>query len=145
MGLGLWTTEQLRYDQDTGRLLDNNTWHYHVPTCQDIPCDLRTSFYNSGYNPRGVLGSKTTGEPSVLAGVSVMSALRMAILSAREDAGLKQWFQFGQLTRQYEDHSSTFITFQMVQQLSRTSRLPALCPLTDFNSKFQLTWDLFGC
>ena len=96
MGLGLWTTEQLRYDQETGRLLDTDTWHYHVPTCQDIPCDLRTTFYNSGHNPGGVLGSKTTGEPSVLAGSSVLFALRMAIQSAREDAGDKEWFQFGQ-------------------------------------------------
>ena len=66
----------MRYDPDTGRLLDNTTWHYHVPTCYDIPAEMRTNFYNSGHNTAGVLGSKTTGEPSVLAGSSVMFALR---------------------------------------------------------------------
>ena len=74
--LGLWTCEQLRYDPDTGRLLDNTTWHYHVPTCYDIPAEMRTNFYNSGNKNVGVLGSKTTGEPSVLAGSSVLFALR---------------------------------------------------------------------
>ena len=61
----------------------------------DIPADLRSSFYNSGNNPNGVLSSKATGEPSVLASCSVMFALRMAIKSAREDGGDKEWFQFG--------------------------------------------------
>ena len=80
MGLGLWTTEELRYDQETGQLLDNSAWTYHVPTCFDIPADLRTQFYNSGHNPNGVLGSKTTGEPSVLAGCSVLFALRYSFI-----------------------------------------------------------------
>ena len=74
--VGLWTTENLRYDPSTGQLLDNSTWYYHVPGALDIPADLRTTFYNSGHNPNGVLGSKTTGEPSVLAGCSVLFALR---------------------------------------------------------------------
>jgi len=60
----------------------------------DIPADLRIEFYDSGSNPNGVLGSKATGEPSVLAGCSVLFALRMAITSARADAGLTDWFQF---------------------------------------------------
>ena len=97
MGLGLWTSEKLRYREDTGQLLDNSTWHYHVPSCMDIPADLRTEFYNSGNNPNGVLSSKATGEPSVLAGCSVMFALRMAIRAAREDGGNTDWFQFGKL------------------------------------------------
>lgn len=95
MGLGLWTSEKLRYNEDTGELLDNSSWYYHVPSCMDIPADLRSSFYNSGNNPNGVLSSKATGEPSVLASCSVMFALRMAIKSAREDGGDKEWFQFG--------------------------------------------------
>ena len=74
--LGLWTTEELKYDPETGELINNSSWNYHVPTCLDIPSDLRTEFYNSGHNPNGVLGSKTTGEPSVLAGCSVLFALR---------------------------------------------------------------------
>ena len=75
--------------------MDNSTWHYKVPTCLDVPADLRIEFYDSGNNPNGVLGSKATGEPSVLAGCSVLFALRMAIKSARADGGLTDWFQFG--------------------------------------------------
>jgi len=93
MGLGFWTSEKLRYNPETGELVDNSTWHYKVPTCLDVPADLRTEFYDSGNNPNGVLGSKVTGEPSVLAGCSVMFALRMAITSARADAGITDWFQ----------------------------------------------------
>lgn len=93
MGLGFWTSEKLRYNPETGELVDNSTWHYKVPTCLDVPAELRTEFYDSGNNPAGVLGSKATGEPSVLAGCSVMFALRMAITSARADAGITDWFQ----------------------------------------------------
>ena len=78
--------------------MDNSTWHYKIPTSMDVPADLRTEFYDSGNNPNGVLGSKATGEPSVLAGCSVLFALRMAITSARADAGLTDWFQFGKLS-----------------------------------------------
>ena len=85
----------MRYNPETGELVDNSTWHYKVPTCLDVPADLRTEFFDSGHNPAGVLGSKATGEPSVLAGCSVMFALRMAITSARADAGITDWFQLG--------------------------------------------------
>jgi len=94
MGLGLWTSEKLRYNPVTGQLVDNSTWHYKVPMCFDVPADLRTEFYDSGNNPNGVLGSKATGEPSVLSGCSVLFALRMAVASARKDAGFTEWFQF---------------------------------------------------
>ena len=97
MGLGLWTSEKLSYDEQTGQLLENSTWSYHPPSCMDIPADLRTEFYNSGNNPHGVLSSKATGEPSVLAGCSVLFALRMAISSARKDGGDTDWFQFGKI------------------------------------------------
>jgi len=93
MGLGLWTSEQVRYDPTTGRLLDNSTWHYKVPTSADIPEDFRVELYDSGNNPGLVLGSKAVGEPGVLGGVSVLTALRQAITSARKDGGLENWFQ----------------------------------------------------
>ena len=37
MSLGMWLTEQLRYDPDTGRLLTRDTWEYKVPSSKDIP------------------------------------------------------------------------------------------------------------
>ena len=115
MGQGLWTTEQvrhkpnmimmvilmmisqIRHHPETGSLLDNSSWHYKVPTHRDVPADLRITFYNSGDNSRGVLGSKATGEPSVLAGVGVLFAVRMAVKSARKDGGREGWFKLGRL------------------------------------------------
>ena len=75
-------------------MLTNDTWEYYAPMSNNIPQDLRTTFYNSGNNPYGVMGSKATGEPSVLMGVGVMFAIRAALKSARIDAGFdeKKWF-----------------------------------------------------
>ena len=99
----------------------------------DVPADLRTEFYDSGNNPNGVLGSKATGEPSVLAGCSVLFALRMAITSARADAGLTDWFQFGKLSI-FKVFSIIFVIFQMGQPQWRISRLPVLSQQIDLLS-----------
>ena len=113
--------------------MDNSTWHYKIPTSMDVPADLRTEFYDSGNNPNGVLGSKATGEPSVLAGCSVLFALRMAITSARADAGLTDWFQFGKLSI-FKVFSIIFVIFQMGQPQWRISRLPVLSQQIDLLS-----------
>jgi len=91
MALGMWTTEQVRYDPSTGQLLDNTTWDYKVPSAMDIPADIRLELYNSGKNKGLVLGSKAVGETSLLGGVSVLMALRHAIGAARKDGGLDPW------------------------------------------------------
>lgn len=95
MGLGMWTTEKIKHDPITGKLLTNDTWEYKPPSSQDIPEDLRTTFYNSKRNPYGVLGSKATGEPCVLMGVGVMFAIRDAINAIKKDLGadLKTWYR----------------------------------------------------
>ena len=43
MGMGLWTSEEVRYDPGTGQLLDNSTWHYkvHSPACLPLPATAR--------------------------------------------------------------------------------------------------------
>ena len=69
-----------------------------MPSCLDIPADLRTEFYSGGEEsarPATVLGSKAVGEPSVLAGCSLLFAIRMAVASARRDGGNTDWFQLG--------------------------------------------------
>ena len=55
---------------------------------------MRTTFYDSKRNPSGVLGSKATGEPSVLMGVSALLAIRQAITATKKDLGEdpKAWF-----------------------------------------------------
>jgi len=93
MGLGLWTCEEIKYDAETGQLLNNDTWHYKIPGSLDIPADMRIEMYDSGTNKDLVVGSKITGETSTLGGVSVLFAIRMAVTSARSDGGTNGWFQ----------------------------------------------------
>lgn len=58
--------------------------------------DFRVKFLQKSNNPKGVLGSKATGEPALLMSVVVLFALRCALNSARSDAGIKHnWFHMG--------------------------------------------------
>jgi xanthine dehydrogenase/oxidase len=91
-GLGLWTTEKLVYDENTGELLTNNTWEYKVPLPKDIPEDLRVTMLKNAPNPLGVLSSKATGEPPLCMSSCVLFAMRNAIDSARADAGNTDYY-----------------------------------------------------
>ncbi|KAM3958780.1 uncharacterized protein ACR2FA_007186 [Aphomia sociella] len=87
MGLGMWTTEHLVYDQVTGRLLTDRTWTYYPPGAKDIPLDFRVTLQPNSPNPAGVLRSKATGEPAITLSVVVTFALHDAILNARKEFG----------------------------------------------------------
>ncbi|XP_059083885.1 xanthine dehydrogenase/oxidase-like [Tigriopus californicus] len=96
MGLGLWLSEELRFNPTSGRLLTRDSWEYKPPASQDIPEVFNTYLYNSNDNPFGVLGSKATGEPPLLMAMSAFLALRDAITDCRVSLGMerKDWFQF---------------------------------------------------
>ncbi|XP_021699034.1 xanthine dehydrogenase isoform X2 [Aedes aegypti] len=98
MGLGYYLNESLQYDPQTGALLTNNTFTYKPPGPKDIPTDFRVKLYqNSKHNPAEALRSKPTGEPAFSVAVSVLFALRQALMSARKDANLRtEWIQLGQ-------------------------------------------------
>ncbi|XP_059474105.1 xanthine dehydrogenase/oxidase-like isoform X2 [Neocloeon triangulifer] len=87
MGLGYWLSEQMDFDPDSGRLLQNRLWHYVAPGAKDIPVDFRVYLRKNAPNPLGVLGSKTTGEPAICMSVNVWFAIRNALEAARKDAG----------------------------------------------------------
>lgn len=57
MGLGLWTLENLVYDQNGG-LLTQNTWYYKVPGNKEIPNEFKIRFKKNTNNPKGVFNSK---------------------------------------------------------------------------------------
>ena len=37
MGLGMWTSEELKFSRESGELLTKNTWEYKPPAAKDIP------------------------------------------------------------------------------------------------------------
>ncbi|XP_037970324.2 xanthine dehydrogenase 1 [Plutella xylostella] len=94
MGMGYWTTEHLIYDSQTGELLTDRTWYYHVPQAKDIPLDFRVQLLRNSNNPVGVLGARVVGEPATCVAIVVGFALHDAIAASREDTGYprNKWF-----------------------------------------------------
>ncbi|KAK4325143.1 hypothetical protein Pmani_004297 [Petrolisthes manimaculis] len=93
MGIGLFTTELVKYDPATGQKLSNGTWEYKPPTALDMPADLRVTLLPNTMQPKGVLGSKATGEPPFCLSYSVVTALRHAITAFRTENGDDSWFE----------------------------------------------------
>ncbi|GAU94198.1 hypothetical protein RvY_06020 [Ramazzottius varieornatus] len=94
MGLGYYTSEQLKYDEKSGQLLTYNTWYYKPPTTKDIPADFRVQILKNAPNPVGVLRSKVVAEPPLCMTCSVVFALRNACDAARQEIGKgREWFQ----------------------------------------------------
>jgi len=93
MGLGLWTSEQMKFHPTTGAVLTKNTWEYKPPAAKDIPQDFRVTLLKNARNPVGVLSSKATGEPALLMSVSVLFAIKDALNASRMDAGLAGWWK----------------------------------------------------
>lgn len=81
MGLGYFTTEQIKYDS-TGFLLTSGTWEYKPPAVKDIPIDLRVTLLPDSPNPAGVLRSKACGEPPLCMASNVVNALADALAAA---------------------------------------------------------------
>ncbi|KAF6205375.1 hypothetical protein GE061_019546 [Apolygus lucorum] len=97
MGLGYYHSEELKRDPKTGALLTFRTWTYWPPGAKDIPVDFRVMFRRNSTNPKGVLGSKATGEPPLCMTMSLQHALRQALRSARVESGLPdEWFDYHQ-------------------------------------------------
>jgi xanthine dehydrogenase/oxidase len=92
MGIGLWTSEKIKYDPVTGQKLSVGTWNYKPPLNRDIPVDFRVSLLKNAAHPFGVLRSKATGEPPICMSVSVFFAIRNAVEAARKEAGDSDWF-----------------------------------------------------
>ena len=87
-GLGLWTSEETKYDPDTSELLTHDTWEYKPPCSRDIPEDFRVTFSDPlSDKPSGPMGSKCTGEPSLTMGVVVVNAIRSALQAGQIGLG----------------------------------------------------------
>ena len=77
MALGYALTEQMLFDEETGKPLNNNLLDYKLPTIMDIP-DIGVAFAETS-DPTGPFGSKSLGEPPT---ISPAPAIRNAVLDA---------------------------------------------------------------
>ncbi|XP_063227086.1 xanthine dehydrogenase-like [Bacillus rossius redtenbacheri] len=93
MAMGLWLTEELVYDAETGQLLTDRTWYCRPPGPKDIPIYFRLELRRNSPNPVGVVSSKAMGEPPICMNASIYLALKNAFLAARVEAGAgDEWF-----------------------------------------------------
>jgi xanthine dehydrogenase large subunit len=80
-GMGWLTAEELVYDHG-GRLLSHAPSTYKIPTASDLPADFRVALYRSEGNPeKTIFRSKAVGEPPLMLGISVFSAITDAVAS----------------------------------------------------------------
>ena len=77
MGLGFALSEQMLFDEKTGKPLNNNLLDYKLPTIMDTP-HLEAQFAQT-YDVSGPFGNKSLGEPPA---VPVAPAIRNAVLNA---------------------------------------------------------------
>ena len=77
MGIGYALSEQMLYDEKTGKLLNGNLLDYKLPSTMDHP-HLEAQFVEN-FEPTSPFGTKALGEPPT---VPVAPAIRNAILNA---------------------------------------------------------------
>ena len=76
-GMGWVTTEELRY-KDDGELLSHSPTTYKIPNIQDTPPVFNVDILDFE-NPVNIAGSKAVGEPPLLLGLSVWTAVKQAL------------------------------------------------------------------
>ena len=77
MAIGYGMSEQLLFDEKTGRPLNNTLLDYKLSTFMDHP-DIRAEFVEN-YEPTSAYGTKALGEPPACSGAP---AIRNAVLQA---------------------------------------------------------------
>jgi xanthine dehydrogenase/oxidase len=91
LGLGYFLSEKVYYAAD-GTLETVGTWEYKPPLGSDIPSIFNITFLKDVYNAEGIMGSKAVGEPPNIIANSIFFATKMAVASARADAGETGYF-----------------------------------------------------
>ena len=77
-GMGWATTEDLRYS-DKGELLSHSPTTYKVPNVTDVPPIFNIDFLENTDNMKNIYGSKGVGEPPLLLGIAVWTAVKHAL------------------------------------------------------------------
>ncbi|XP_074071454.1 aldehyde oxidase 4-like [Macrotis lagotis] len=89
-GMGLYTTEELKYSPE-GVLYSRSPEDYKIPTVTEIPEEFNVTFVRS-QNPIAIYSSKGLGEAGMFMGSSVFFAITDAVTAARKKRGLMEPF-----------------------------------------------------
>jgi xanthine dehydrogenase large subunit len=73
-GMGWLTSEELVFDAK-GRLLTHAPSTYKIPVASDVPRDLRVALFENVNREDTIYRSKAVGEPPLMLGISVYSAI----------------------------------------------------------------------
>ena len=83
-GMGWLTTEELVFAPD-GRLLTHAPSTYKIPCASDVPEDFRVALYESKGNKEDTIyRSKAVGEPPLMLGIAVWTAVFNAVASLKK-------------------------------------------------------------
>src|SRR5205814_5542876 len=82
-GMGWVTTEELRYS-DAGELLSHSPTTYKIPNIGDVPDVFNVALLDNPNNTMSLKRSKAMGEPPLLLGVSVWTAVKNALSYATD-------------------------------------------------------------
>ena len=82
--MGWVTTENLFYHEN-GKLLSHSPTTYKIPNIQDTPRVFNVELLENHSNTRNVVRSKAVGEPPLLLGSSVWTAVKNAMSFRSKD------------------------------------------------------------
>jgi xanthine dehydrogenase large subunit len=86
--MGWVTTEELIWDK-SHKLVSHSPTTYKIPNIQDTPRIFKMNFIKNEDNHVNVHGSKAVGEPPLLLGISVWTAVKNALSYRNKGPGLK--------------------------------------------------------
>jgi xanthine dehydrogenase large subunit len=78
-GMGWVTTEHLFYHETSGKLLSHSPTTYKIPNIQDTPRIFNIELLENHTNTQNIYRSKAVGEPPLLLGTSVWTAVKNAL------------------------------------------------------------------
>ncbi|EPQ12624.1 Aldehyde oxidase [Myotis brandtii] len=83
-GMGLYTTEELKYSPE-GVLYSRGPDDYKIPTITDVPEEFNVSLLPASQTPLTIYSSKGLGESGMFLGSSVFFAITDAVAAARRE------------------------------------------------------------
>ncbi|XP_006889202.1 PREDICTED: aldehyde oxidase-like [Elephantulus edwardii] len=90
-GMGLYTTEELKYSPE-GVLYSRGPDEYKIPTITDIPEEFNVYLLPSSHTPLTIYSSKGLGESGMFLGSSVFFAIIDAVTTARRERDIAEDF-----------------------------------------------------